>query len=95
VSYPGTVESVNFRGERTECQSNCAEFIGVRIKFVGHSSQTRSQELVQATATARRNIRKAISTWWHRFNSCDEPATRLRERESDDFDDWAFDASDR
>jgi hypothetical protein len=31
VSYPGTVESVNFRGERTECQSNCAEFISRAI----------------------------------------------------------------
>src|ERR1700760_3314969 len=37
VSYPGTVESVNFRGERTQCQCE-------RAKFVGSSFPTRPQE---------------------------------------------------
>src|ERR1700744_4064738 len=44
VSYPGTVESVNFRGDRTECQSSRAEFLG-------HLAQNRSQEIQQAIAT--------------------------------------------
>jgi hypothetical protein len=83
VSYPGTVESVNFRGDCTECQSKCAEFLG-------HPTQKRPKENRQAISASRegqavgaadaqqeaRRMRRGAGRW--EFATVSDPADSSR-----------------